>query len=62
LPLDISPRQAVNSLTCWPVGRVGRARGAVVVLREVDANLQEIDTEFQVLVAELLLLVRFAYA
>jgi Acetyltransferase (GNAT) family len=34
----------------------------VVGLREFDANLQEIDAEFQALVPELLILVRFAYA
>jgi hypothetical protein len=34
----------------------------VVALRKVDANLQEIDAEFHVLVYELLILIRFAYA
>ena len=38
------------------------ARAKVVALREVDANLQEIGAEFQALVAELLVLVRFGHA
>jgi hypothetical protein len=45
-----------------PASEVGDLVPKVVALREFNANLQEIDAEFQTLVAELLILVRFGYA